>query len=135
MWTHTRGMPSLTSRLLLLAATLGLLVSGCAHTTTRWGHQVTVTEIVLLSQHGVPPDEIIQKLQRSGIVYYLTDEQYVRIREQGVTPIVITAMKQTYESALEKHPRLADDEHFHCFQLGFDGVWYAGGPWGFHPDC
>jgi hypothetical protein len=57
------------------------------------------------------------------------------LREQGVTPMVIDAMQRSYRLALEEHPRLASDDHFECFQLGYDGVWYAGGPWGFHPDC
>ena len=101
----------------------------------RWTPQMTVTEIVLLSDHGVPPDEIVEKMERSGMVYYLRDEQYVELREKGVTPMVIEAMMGTYSAALIQYPKLADDEYFHCFQLGFDGVWYGGGPWGFHPDC
>jgi hypothetical protein len=128
-------LAELACGVLPVAALTMLLLPGCAYNAPRWGDQVTVTEIVFLSQRGVPPERIVAKMQRGGTVYYLTDEQYDRIRGQGVTPMVISAMRTTYTQALAEHPRLATDEQFECFTLGFDGVWYAGGPWGFHPDC
>lgn len=130
-----RKLAEIASGVLPLAALALMLIPGCAFQQPRWGERVTVTEIVFLSQRGVPPERIVAKMQRGGTVYYLTDEQYDRIRKEGVTPMVIDAMKQTYTQALAEHPRLATDENFECFTLGFDGVWYAGGPWGFHPDC
>jgi hypothetical protein len=130
-----RKLAELVTGALPLAALVVLLTAGCVQNQPRWGHPVTVTEIVFLSQHGVPPDSIVAKIQRGGMVYYLTDEQYARIREQGVTPMVIEVMQETYSQAVAEHPKLRDDKNFECFTLGYDGVWYAGGPWGFHPDC
>jgi hypothetical protein len=125
-----------TARLLVvvLAATLG--GSGCSLVARRWGeHPVTVREVVLLSQHGVPPEQIIAKMRRAGTIYHLDSAQYTAIRKQGVTPGVISYMQRSYAEAVREHPRLASDEYLDCWSLGFDGVWYAGGPWGLHPDC
>jgi hypothetical protein len=125
-----------TTRLLavVLAATLG--GSGCSLVAHRWGeHPVTVREVVLLSQHGVPPEQIIAKMRRGGTIYRLSDGQYAEIRKQGVTPGVISYMQRSYAEAVREFPRLASDEYLDCWSLGFDGVWYAGGPWGLHPDC
>lgn len=135
----TWGARTRTGRLpasLGLALALTLLLASCAQVRSqRWADEVTVTEIVLLSQHGVPPEKIIAKMRRAGTIYLLSDEQYANLREQGVTPVVIEYMQKSFREAVEQHPRLADDDHLHCFTLGFDGVWYAGGPWGFHPEC
>jgi hypothetical protein len=128
-------MPSRpASRVLLSLCIAALLVAGCAG-MRRWSHPVSVTEIVHLSKNGVPPDEIIAKLNRAGTIYHLTDAQYDALRKKGVTPSVIAYMKKSYAQAVEKHPELAKDEHLNCWYLGWDGFWYGGGPFGFHPDC
>jgi hypothetical protein len=106
-----------------------------AQSTPRWGHPVTVVEVVYLSQHGVAPEKIVAKIQRSGIVYLLSEEQLKSIRAKGVTPVVIDYMRQTLVEAEEQYPKLKDDKDLSCFYLGPDGFWYGGGPWGFHPDC
>jgi hypothetical protein len=119
-------------------AVAAVLVSiGCANLpgSHRFGHPVHVSEVVALSQHGVPPDEIIAKMNRGGLVYYLSEVQYTEIRSRGVTPQVIEYMKVTYVQAVAEHPKLAADASMSCFYLGPDGHWYAGGPEGFHPDC
>ena len=121
-------------------AVVGLLAavafSGCSLMNRRYGeHPVTVREVVLLSKHGVPPEPIIDKMRRAGTIYKLSDAQYAAIRKQGVTPAVISYMQRSYAEALRAFPRLASDEYLDCWSLGFDGVWYAGGPWGLHPDC
>jgi hypothetical protein len=120
-----------------LAALMLLAAAGCAHAPWghRFGHPVHVSEVVALSQHGVPPDEIIAKMNRGGLVYYLSETDYVEIRRRGVTPQVIEYMKVTYVQAVAEHPRLAQDDSMSCFYLGPDGHWYAGGAEGFHPDC
>jgi hypothetical protein len=121
-------------------ATLAVLVSACASprvpgTGQRWGHHVSVTEVVMLSQAGVEPDVIVRKIEWGGTVYNLTGDQYDAIRTLGVTPRVVHHMHGTYEQAVEKHPNLATDRYLVCWYLGADGYWYGGGPWGFHPDC
>jgi hypothetical protein len=119
-------------------AALGLLAAAaCASAPwpPRHGHPVHVSEVVALSQHGVPPDQIIAKMNRSGLVYHLSDAEYVELRKRGVTPQVIAYMRSTYEQAVAKFPKLAQDPNLGCFYLGPDGHWYAGGPDGFHRDC
>jgi hypothetical protein len=118
-----------------VAALLG--AAGCAHApwAHRFGHPVHVSEVVALSQHGVPPDQIIAKMNRGGLVYNLTEVEYVEIRERGVTPQVIAYMQATYSQAVGQFPKLAQDPFLGCWTLGPDGLWYGGGPEGFHPDC
>jgi hypothetical protein len=121
----------------IAAGALCLAALGCASLAgRRWGeHPVTVTEVVMLSQHSVAPEKIIAKMRRGGTVYHLSDAQYAELRKQGVTPGVIGYMQQVHAEAVREFPKLADDHEFDCWNLGFDGFWYAGGPWGLHPDC
>jgi hypothetical protein len=121
-----------------LAVAWLLFVAACQtmpSRTPRWAHAVSVTEIQLLSVHGVPPDEIVAKIDRAGIVYHLTEDQYAALRANGVTPRVIAHMRDTYRQAVEAFPKIAADDQLDCWYLGYDGYWYGGGPWGFHPDC
>ena len=120
-----------------LAAAILLGAVGCANApwVHRFGHPVHVSEVVALSQHGVPPDQIVAKMNRGGLVYKLTEEEYVEIRKRGVTPQVIAYMKATYTQAIVQFPQAADDPFLSCWTLGPDGHWYGGGPEGFHPDC
>lgn len=126
-----------TSRLLALASTL--LLGACSTfmpgSEVRFAHPVSVTEIVKLSQAGVEPDVIVRKMNLSGVVYNLTDEQAERLRGLGVTPQVLEYMSDSYDQALAEYPKLAEDAYLACWYLGWDGVWYGGGPQGFHPDC
>lgn len=119
------------------AAAILLAGLGCAHGpwVHRFGHPVHVSEVVALSQHGVPPDQIIAKMNRGGLVYKLSEVEYTEIRQRGVTPQVIAYMKATHVQAVEQFPKLADDASFGCWYLGPDGHWYGGGPDGFHPEC
>jgi len=119
-------------------AVVSLLVAvGCANGpwSHRFGHPVHVSEVVALSQHGVPPEKIIAKMNRSGLVYNLSEEDYVVLRKRGVTTQVIEYMKSTYTQALEQFPKIGKDPYYGCWYLGPDGYWYGGGPDGFHPDC
>jgi hypothetical protein len=129
-----RTAPRVARRLasLVLLAALGCAQAPWAH---RFGHPVHVSEVVALSQHGVPPDRIIAKMNRGGLVYHLSDQEYADLRKRGVTPQVIAYMKGTYAQAAAKFPKIAKDPHYGCWYLGPDGHWYGGGPEGFHPDC
>ena len=135
--THRTGGSA--RRLLALLAAVGLAAAwlGCTGLGgRRWGeHPVTITEIVILSQHGVAPEKIIGKMKRGGTVYLLSEAQYADLRKQGVTPGVISYMQQGYAQAVSSFPKLGDDKDLACWSLGFDGFWYSGGPWGLHPDC
>ena len=123
--------------LAMLVVGAGAAAIGCASLTARrWGeHPVTVTEIVILSQHGVAPEKIVAKMRRGGTIYHLSDAQYASLRQKGVTPVVIAYMQAAHAEAVKEFPKLAQDKDLSCWSLGFDGYWYAGGPWGLHPDC
>ncbi len=126
------------ARVAAALAVAGLLgAAGCAHApwAHRFGHPVHVSEVVALSQHGVAPDRIVAKMNRGGLVYNLSEVEYVEIRERGVTPQVIAYMQSTYTQAVGQYPKLAGDSAMSCWNLGPDGHWYGGGPEGFHPDC
>ncbi len=121
---------------LVAFVSLAAVAIGCAGIgERRWGDPVTITEVVILSQHGVAPEKIIAKVRRGGTVYLLSEEQYAALRKQGVTPVVISYMQQSHAEAVRDHPKLADDADLSCWSLGFDGFWYLGGPFGLHPDC
>ena len=125
-------------RLALAALVVGAGAAlGCASLgMRRWGeHPVTVTEVVILSQHGVAPEKIVAKMRRGGTVYHLSEAQYASLRQKGVTPVVIAYMQEAHAEAVRAFPKLAEDKDLSCWNLGFDGYWYAGGPWGLHPDC
>ncbi len=126
-------------RLLALVAAVSLATSSVACgglAARRWGeHPVTITEVVILSQHGVAPEKIIGKMRRGGTVYHLSEAQYAELRKKGVTPAVIAYMQQGHAEAVRAFPKLADDKDLSCWNLGFDGYWYSGGPFGLHPDC
>jgi len=119
----------------LAVLALALLLPACALMPRRWSHPVTVTEVVELSRHGVEAETIVEKMRRGGTIYLLSDAQLDALRTLGVTPVVITYMRESFAEAVAEHPKLADDDDLSCFYLGSDGFWYAGGPWGFHPDC
>lgn len=131
---RSAGRPALA---LLAALSLTAVSVGCGGLAARrWGeHPVTITEVVILSQHGVAPEKIIGKMRRGGTVYLLSETQYAELRKKGVTPAVIVYMQQGHAEAVRAFPKLADDKDLSCWTLGFDGFWYSGGPFGLHPDC
>ena len=137
MRAGNRGTTRVGAWLALLAlAGTAVASAGCASIVgKRYGEQVTVTEIVMLSRHGVAPEKIIGKIQRGGTIYHLSDKQYAELRKKGVTPAVISYMQRVHEEAVKSFPKLAEDADLNCWNLGYDGFWYAGGPFGLHPDC
>jgi hypothetical protein len=122
-------------RAVVMALVTALGLGGCATMSRRWSEPVTVREVVLLSEHGVPPEQIVAKMRRAGTIYHLDAAPYATLRTQAVTPVVIGTKQASYAESVRAHPQLAGDVHLDCWSLGFDGVWYAGGPFGFHPDC
>lgn len=137
MRAGNRGTTRVGAWLALLGiAGLGIGAAGCGgFAAKRFGEQVTVTEVVVLSQHGVDPEKIIGKIRRGGTIYNLSEKQYADMRKKGVTPAVISYMQRSHDEAVKTFPKLAEDADLNCWNLGYDGFWYAGGPFGLHPDC
>jgi hypothetical protein len=130
-----RPVPRLSRSISRLARVAGLLLviavalGGCASLRSYFHTPpaVTVSEVVALSKEGMPPEQIIQKMQKSRTVYRLDAAQLARLREQGVADPVINYMQQTYLNAVRKNQFLNDLGHW---GLGWDGYWYGGAPFG-----
>jgi hypothetical protein len=119
------------ARLLLVSAAVSLV--GCATLGARTPPPVTVSEVVQMSQAGVPADTIIKKMRDSGMVYRLTASQLVHLHDEGVPDAVLDYMQQTYLQAVRREQALEDWDHW---AFGPDGFWYGGWPraWrGFRP--
>ena len=84
---------------LVFAATV---VSGCSGLIKKAEPDVTVDEIVEMSQAGVPEETILDKIHRSGSTYRLTASELADLREQGVADAVINAMQETYLEAVRR---------------------------------
>ena len=49
-----------------------------------------------MSQDGVPPSEIIQRMREAGMVYRLSGSELARLKAQGVPDEVLDYMQSTY---------------------------------------
>ncbi|HTU91810.1 MAG TPA: hypothetical protein VMF69_17135 [Gemmataceae bacterium] len=55
-------------------------------------HAPTLEEIVYMTQNAVPPQQIIEQIRSSGVIYRLNSDQIVYLNRQGVAPPVINAL-------------------------------------------
>ena len=109
-------MPSIPLRLAMAPAILllGALFSvsgssGCATNGFFGGSsKLTVSEVVEMSQAGVPEGEIIDQMVASGTVYRLDAAQLVRLHDQGVPDAVLNYMQETYLEEVRERQRLED---------------------------
>ena len=109
-------MPSISLRLamapaILLLGTLFSLSgsSGCAtNGFFRGSSELTVSEVVEMSQAGVPAEEIIDQMVDSGTVYPLDAAQLIRLHHQGVPDAVLNYMQETYLDDVRERQRLED---------------------------
>jgi hypothetical protein len=91
------GVTSLTAYRVLqgvLASALLLLISGCA--TTPLKPPPSVAEIVQMSQEGVAPEQIVQRIRESRAVYRLPASELAKLKSRGVADAVLDYMQQTY---------------------------------------
>lgn len=106
-------------------------VAGCAGGLLGPGPPpLSVSEVVEMSQAGIPAEEIILKMQESGTVYRLSASELVRLHEQGVPDEVLDYMQETYLESVRENQRLED---MRLWNYGYDGYWYGGVPFGW-PD-
>ncbi|MBI4229158.1 MAG: hypothetical protein HY693_05475 [Deltaproteobacteria bacterium] len=84
---------------------------------------VTVKEILEMTEAGIPPQIIIDKIQESHTVYRLQASQLVQLKEMGVSDEVINYMQQTYIDAVRQNQAYEDWSNF---TLADDGFWYGG---------
>ncbi|HEX9665026.1 MAG TPA: hypothetical protein VGA95_00510, partial [Thermodesulfobacteriota bacterium] len=84
---------------------------------------VTVKEVVEMTEAGLPPEIIINKIQQSHTVYRIQASQLVQLKEMGVSDEVINYMQQTYIDAVRQNQAYEDWSNF---TLADDGFWYGG---------
>ncbi|MDE3207999.1 MAG: hypothetical protein KGL58_04060 [Pseudomonadota bacterium] len=102
-------------------------LTGCASTGYS-NPSVTVPEIVAWSQAGIPPTEIIRRMEDSGNVYRLSASQLAGLHAEGVDNAVINYMQQTY---LRQERLQGRFEGYGCCFSGFgmrEG-YYGNGLW------
>lgn len=112
----TREFPS---RLPLILAALSL--SGCVVVRPR-PEPVSPEEIIRLSEEGVPPEEIIEKIRASRTVYRMDAEDVVRLDERGVDKQVIDFMMDTERRAIKRR------YYYGSYYYGpyyYDPFWYG----------
>ena len=114
-----------------LLLTCMTLLGGCATLELEQSTPpVTVSEVIHMSQQGVPAETILDKMRQSQTVYRLTASQLAQLRDQGVADQVIDYMQQTYLYAVRNDQSLEDWDNR---TLGADGFWYGGPYYGWPP--
>lgn len=104
-------------------------VVGCAtfRNDLRSPDPVTVQQVIDMSKAGVPAEEIVDEIQRSGTVYRLNASELANLRQQGVSDEVINEMQGTYLRSVAEGQAAED---WGMYSLGLDGFWYGGAPYG-----
>jgi hypothetical protein len=87
-----------------------LLFAGCAG--LHRGPALVVGEVLELSQSGLPPEEIVERMRAAGGVYRLRASELADLRARGVPDEVIDYMQETWleqvrrEAWIEERARL-----------------------------
>jgi hypothetical protein len=105
----------------VLALATCLLASGCA--TTPRIEPLKIEEVVQLSKDGVPPKDIIQRIDDRRTVFQLNGSQYAKLRAEGVDDEVLDHIQRTYVKAVEYESRIRG-------QQMYGPGWGPWGPWG-----
>jgi len=66
-----------------------------AAATDAVAHAPTLEDIVYMTHNGVPPEQIIEHIRASGVVYRLNADQIIWLNQQGVSTPVINALLDT----------------------------------------
>ena len=107
---------------LTAAVPAGLIaLGGCA--AVGFGQSkppVMVSEVVRMSEEGIPPQTIVKKMRDSGTVYRLSAAQLAQLHDQGVQDQVINYMQQTYLDAVRREQDLA---HWNEWEMWEDHFW------------
>jgi hypothetical protein len=85
------------------------LLGGCA--PLGFGQSkapVTASDVVRMSEEGLPPETIVKKMRDSETVYRLSAAQLAQLHDQGVQDQVINYMQQTYLDAVRREQDLAN---------------------------
>ncbi len=92
-----------------------IFLTGCV------GPQLTVPQIVEMSEVGEPDQEICNKIEKSSSIYRLKAGQIAKLSEIGVSDQVIDCMRQTYIDAVRQDQQMED---WNNWTMANDGYWY-----------
>jgi hypothetical protein len=109
----------------LLAGGLTLLLGGCATYPPR-PPAPSIEDIVQMSQDGLTPAEIIDRIDESGGLYALKASELAELRDRGVADEVIDHMQQVLIDA--ERAREAMRERDRLWMYGYP--MYPRYPWG-----
>ncbi len=100
----------------IIAVCIGpFILTGCV------GPQLTVPEIVEMSETGQSDHEICNKIEESSSIYRLKASQVAKLSEFGVSDPVIDCMQQTYIDAVRQDQQMEDWQNW---SQDNDGYWY-----------
>ena len=85
------------------------LLSGCAALGLEQRKPpVTVSEVIQMTQEGVPAENIIARMRDAKTVYRLDAAELAQLHDRGVADPVINYMQQTYLGAVRREQSRAD---------------------------
>jgi hypothetical protein len=104
-----------------LLLTCMTLLGGCATLAMDQSTPpVTVSDVIHMSQEGVPAETILDHMRESKTVYRLTASQLAQLRGQGVANQVVDYMQQTALYAVRHDQRFGDHDRW---TWGPNGFW------------
>lgn len=92
-----------------------IILSGCV------GPQLTVPQIVDMSEMGESDKEICDKIDEASTIYRLKAGQIAKLSEIGVSDQVIDCMQQTYIDAVRQDQQMEDWDNWN---MDNDSYWY-----------
>ncbi len=78
-----------------------VVTQGCASFMTR----PSVSQVVKMSQEGVPSEQIIAEMRKNDTVYYMSDEEMENLQKQGVSYSVTRYMREKRDQAMALETR------------------------------
>lgn len=80
-----------------------LLLAGCA--SLHRPPPPSLDQVVEMGRAGMPPDEIVRRLEESRAVYPLSGSQIARLHEQGVPDAVLDYLQEAYVGHTRRQER------------------------------
>jgi hypothetical protein len=85
------------------------LLSGCAALgVDQSEHPVTVSEVIQMTQEGLPAEAIVEKMRDARSVYRLNAAELAQLHDRGVADPILNYMQRTYLEAVRREQSLAD---------------------------
>lgn len=95
-------------KIALVIIIVGLALAGFGCATAPRQSPLTVSQVVAMSQAGVPADQIIERMRESGAYYPLSASDLARLRGEGVPDAVINYMQRTYVAEARRRQEYED---------------------------